>query len=452
MIMKKFLVSLFFFGLCVSARADKGAITSPPGELELRRSLMVKSIQRCAPAVINISAKKHVTRKHPFWGLYEGTPSSIGSGVIFHPAGFAITNAHVIQGFRDEDIKVLLLDKRELGANVLTVDRLNDLAILKINGNGPFPVLKFGTSSDLMVGEKVIAMGNPFGYEHTVSDGVISALHRSLAESALKNVIQTNASINPGNSGGPLLNIAGRLIGINTAIRREAQNIGFAIPVDRVRESLCFSLDPKTLTRTEVGVEVAGGPRVDQVRVTKVTAKNIDVRPGDLIIAVEGQPCRLSVYWNIELLAKGPGSTLNVLLQRGGNKFAVKLPVLKAPKHEPNAIISNQLGLEVQPLYSSLTRQGLKGVLIASVRAGGPAGKMGIIANEIIETIGISGTSFSISTPRQLADLLKRVKTGKTVELNLMRLYRSGPWIKIQKRTVKLTVQFRKSAKPREEI
>lgn len=451
MIPRKAFTVLLCAGWTAAAAFASGAeLVSPPEEIKLRRSAVVTAVQKSGPAVINISAKKRVVRRDFFWDLYEDTATSIGSGAIFHPDGYAVTNTHVVGQARE--IEVRLLDKRRLAARVLAVDQLSDLAVLKIEGGGPFPVLSFGTSSDLMVGETVIAMGNPFGFAHTVSDGVISALHRSLAGSSLKDVIQTSASINPGNSGGPLLNIAGRLVGINTAIRREAQNIGFAIPVDRVRESLCLSLDAARLANVAVGAKVADGPALGEVRVAKVLEEGLkDIRPGDIVLEVDGKPCRLAVYWNIALLGKKPGDMLAAKFRRGKEEFTANLPVRKAPKKEPNAIIEARLGLHVQALYASLAKR-FNGVFVARVTPGGLAERTGIQVHEIIESIAISGSTFTLSTPQQLADLLSRVKTGATVGLNIMQLKRSGSWIRINKRTVQVTIGSRARIEAKEEI
>ena len=168
--------------------------------------------------------------------------SSLGSGVIIKSDGTILTNEHVI--LRAAKIKVTLLDGREFEGRLIGSDPESDLAVVQIVGEGPFPTLEMGTSEDLMIGETVIAIGNPFGLSHTVTAGVISSLHRSIRSDGriYRDFVQTDASINPGNSGGPLLNIRGLLIGINTAIYQEAQGIGFAIPVDRVKRIAVLTL------------------------------------------------------------------------------------------------------------------------------------------------------------------------------------------------------------------
>src|SRR5208337_2106089 len=166
--------------------------------------------------------------------------NSLGSGFIIHADGYVVTNNHVID--RAREITVELADGRKLPASLISADADADLAILKINTDKPLPVLELGDSSDLMIGEPTIAVGNPFGYSHTVSTGIVSALHRDLKDRegkvSLSELIQTDAAINPGNSGGPLLNAYGQVIGINTAIRGDAQGIGFAIAVSSLRDLL----------------------------------------------------------------------------------------------------------------------------------------------------------------------------------------------------------------------
>lgn len=162
--------------------------------------------------------------------------TSLGSGVIISgERGLILTNAHVIS--RSSAIQVFLQDEREFSADIIGADPDSDLAVLRIQSDDPLPAIEMGTSDDLMIGETIIAIGNPFGFSHTVTTGVISALKRSIRteERTYQDFIQTDASINPGNSGGPLLNINGELIGINTAIYAKAQGIGFAIPINRAR-------------------------------------------------------------------------------------------------------------------------------------------------------------------------------------------------------------------------
>jgi len=163
----------------------------------------------------------------------------LGSGFVVHEDGYIVTNAHVVADV--SQLKVVFNDGREFQAQIVSEDTSKDLAVLSLKNVTDLPFIELGRSSDLMIGETVVCIGNPLGYASTVTSGVVSAVGRDLQVSEgfwMRGLIQTDASINPGNSGGPLLNINGELIGINTAIRADAQNIGFAIPVDTLVQNL----------------------------------------------------------------------------------------------------------------------------------------------------------------------------------------------------------------------
>src|SRR2546427_7411591 len=228
--------------------AARGAESDPA-----RRNLVVEAVEKASPAVVNVSTEQIVEQhrspfpfpQDPFFEEFfrdfaDPRPrrfktTSLGSGVIVAADGTIMTNVHVIE--RASRVHVMLNDQREFDAPLVGADADADLAILRVKAGGDLPHIPFGTSADLMIGETVIAIGNPFGLSHTVTTGVVSAVGRSLRDEdrTYTDFIQTDASINPGNSGGPLLNIRGELVGIDTAIYGKAQGIGFAIPVDRAR-------------------------------------------------------------------------------------------------------------------------------------------------------------------------------------------------------------------------
>ena len=203
-----FLLFALLAGLAPAAAQEEG-----------RRSAVVRAVERVSPAVVNISAEAIVRAPDPFFGsLFGGRArraQSLGSGLIVDAAGFVVTNAHVIEGA--SRIVVTTLDGRELEAEVLGSDQGADLALLKVAGRD-LPAVPLGTSGDLLIGETVLAIGNPFGLSHTVTSGVLSARGRAVpaesGELVYTDFLQTDASINPGNSGGPLVNLAGSVIGI----------------------------------------------------------------------------------------------------------------------------------------------------------------------------------------------------------------------------------------------
>jgi serine protease Do len=222
----------------------------------LRETPVVRVIQAYAANVVNIRTETIIDLKGlPEWGLYgeqldllfkqyygeaysEGTlrNKSLGSGVIVDGAGLIITNAHVVQ--RASDISVVLLDGTELEASVLKVNQEDDLAVIRVTLPGPIKPLRFADTNKVMIGETMIAIGNPFGLENSVTVGVLSGIDRAFASPQCQYVcsglLQTDASINPGNSGGALLNLDGELVGINLAVVQNAQNIGFAVPASKI--------------------------------------------------------------------------------------------------------------------------------------------------------------------------------------------------------------------------
>src|SRR5437667_3117399 len=234
--------------LAPAVAAARGAESDPA-----RRSLVVEAVEKASPAVVNVSTEQIVEQcRAPFPfpqdPLFEAffrdfvdprprrfKTTSLGSGVIVAADGTIMTNVNVIE--RASRIHVTLIDQREFDATPVGADADADIAILRVKAGDDLPHIPFGSSADLMIGETVIAIGNPFGLSHTVTTGVVSAVGRSLHDEdrTYTDFVQTDASINPGNSGGPLLDIKGELIGINTAIHGKAQGIGFAIPISRAK-------------------------------------------------------------------------------------------------------------------------------------------------------------------------------------------------------------------------
>ena len=215
-----------------------------------RRTPLVRVVEQVRDSIVNISASGRVNVPyHDIFDLFferqrRRTVFSVGSGFVIHESGYIVTNAHVVDASRD--LRAAFANGEEYEATTLVSDRAHDLAILRIRPERPVVPIPMGRSDDLMPGESVIAIGNPLGYANTVTSGIVSALGRRIEFSpdlVYEDLIQTDAAINPGNSGGPLLNILGELVGINTAIKPGAENIGFAIPVDRLRALLPAMLD-----------------------------------------------------------------------------------------------------------------------------------------------------------------------------------------------------------------
>ncbi len=240
------LVSLLLVALGPPAGAVAGTGSAS------RRTAVVEAVEKVQPCVVSISSEK-MAASHSRWPLspeenQRPRVSGMGSGVLIDGRGYILTNHHVVD--KVQGIIVQLADGTSYAARVLQFDPVMDVAVLKIDPERTLAAIELGTSSDLMVGETVITIGNAFGYENTVSVGIISALHRDVTlsdDQVYRNLIQTDACINPGNSGGPLINVNGELIGINVAVRAGAQGIGFALPIEverkRASRSVCFDAE-----------------------------------------------------------------------------------------------------------------------------------------------------------------------------------------------------------------
>ncbi|MBT8486505.1 MAG: trypsin-like peptidase domain-containing protein, partial [Phycisphaerae bacterium] len=318
---------------------------------------------------------------------------------------------------------------REYDAEIVAADTRRDLAVLKVADDGPLPTIPLGRSDDLMVGETVIAIGNPLGFKHTVTAGVVSAVGRDLEISrdvAFNGLIQTDASINPGNSGGPLLNVLGDLIGINTAIRGDAQNIGFAIPVDQLRDVLPDMLD------VERRYGVVSGLEVDHLAVPRVigvlgdsAADAAGVRPGDVIVGVDGKPIREGIDFDIALIKRRPGETVRLEIDRGGERFDTALRLRPRPAPDGGALALERLGLELYPLPERVAQElGLppgRGLLVTDVEPRGPASEAGILPRDVLIAMG----RHYVSSLTALGQRLEIVRPGDVVPIRVLRVERS---------------------------
>jgi serine protease Do len=391
----------------------------PPAE---RRTPVVVAAERSRGAVVNVSAEEMVRVRVPTPGadmgqlLYEeffGKPryrsgyavTSLGSGVIVSPDGHVLTNAHVVE--RGARFRVQLLDGRELPARVLGTDPGSDLAVLRIEvpPREKLPFLAAGRSDDLMIGETVIAIGNPFGLAHTVTAGVVSALHRKVgdAQRPLFDMIQTDASINPGNSGGPLVNIQGQLIGVNTAIIGDRNaGIGFAIPIDRalrIAEDLIRHGEVRegwsgiAVKDQPIKSDTIGSERV-RVQVTGVEAGSpaaaAGVRKGDLVESVGEAPVESAAEYRFRIRDVPVGGTVRLGLLRGETRVTASLRTVELSTERAETLLLSRTGL-------TLGEEKVRGgnvVVIRSVKRGSPAAEAGLQAGDWIREVN----SHEIST------------------------------------------------------
>jgi len=323
-----------------------------------RRTAIVTAAARVAPAVVSVNTRRRERRlsQDPFDLFfmprgYEEAVEGYGSGFIVSPDGIVITNQHVTQGA--EQIVVTTRDGRDFPARVLGEDPLTDIAVLKVDATN-LPTAPIGKSTDLMIGEWVVAFGNPFAYllgntEPTVTAGVVSAVGRNLLPSEGQSgiyvgMIQTDAPINPGNSGGPLANALGEVVGVNSSIFTSSGGsvgIGFAIPIERALRVADELRRFGKVRRAWVGLEVAGAEdlrawkRVGGLRVTEVArggpAARAGVAPGDVLLSARNHPLRTFLDWEAVLLDTGPGDTLTVSYRHAGESRSARLGVGDLP-------------------------------------------------------------------------------------------------------------------------
>jgi len=357
-------ISASLLALSLVAAPVARAATGAPVDDPVRVTSVVQAVQRVAPDVVSISVTRAVN--DPFGGFFgPRVQAAEGSGVVIDASGIVLTNAHVVE--QAQTIVATFPDKRKFDATVLGIEPHLDLAVLRLKGANGLSAVPIGTSADLMLGEPVIAIGNPMGLGQTVTTGVVSATRRRLEtdQRVYQDFIQTDASINPGNSGGPLLNAHGQLIGINTAIRADAQNIGFAIPVDRAMKVARDLMTFGTVQVPWLGVDLSD-VRTDNLgdtaaRVDKVwdggSAATVGLRPGDLIVECEGHAVQGRGDLDAHLATFSPGRKLHISYVRDGQKHQVVLVGGVLPQKVVDAVLEDVLGIAVGGQQDAVVQQ-----------------------------------------------------------------------------------------------
>ncbi len=398
-------------------------------------------LERATPAVVNIAVRSvrpvqtNPLLRDPFFRRFFGLPDveprrevlSAGSGVIVDAEkGYVLTNNHVVQGA--EEITVTLKDKRRFKAELVGRDPATDIALLRIPAER-LTALPLGDSDRLQVGDVVLAIGNPFGLGQTVTSGIVSALGRSgLAAENYESFIQTDAPINPGNSGGALINTKGELVGINTAIIAPAGGnvgIGFAVPVNMARAVMDQLLRYGEVRRGRIGVviqdltpeiaEAMGIPGRTGAVISRVEpgspAAEAGLRPGDVVVAVDGRPVKSSTDLRNRIGLVERGRTVALTILRDGQERTVEVTV-GAPAE---SVIS---GAEAVPQLAGATltdipedhpaHGNVEGVLVADVARGSPAWQVGLRPGDIIVAVNREPVT-------SLADFEKRVQRAEKV-------------------------------------
>jgi len=421
----------------------------------------VTLVEQYSPAVVSIQTKAEAKQKdqwgrgHPpipenspfhdyFKKFFDQMPdlpmpprSSVGSGFIISADGYIVTNAHVVDEV--DSIVVGLSDRSELPAQVVGKDSRSDIALLKVKSEAVLPAVKIGDASKAKVGQWVLAIGSPFGFERTATQGIISALGRSLPSDNYVPFIQTDAAVNPGNSGGPLFNLNGEVIGVNSQIYSRSggyQGVSFAIPIDVAMEVVDQLKAGGKVARGWLGVmiqevtpELAQSFGLDKPRGALVgqvladgPAQKAGIKAGDIIIAFNNQPVRTSSDLPLMVGRTRPGASPPLTVIRDGKEQTLTIQIAELPEDtklqqaiaEPPS--SNRLGLMVAELPAGKRKPGEQGVLVKDVDEG-PAASAGIRPGDIITRIN----NVEVADTDQFADLVKQLPVGRPIPVLIKR-------------------------------
>ena len=431
--------------LAPAALAD-GARDERPAPGNPRRTPVVEAIEKAAPAVVSIGTTRIVRVRYWDWDFLQGKQQqrSLGSGVIVHPSGYVVTNAHVIN--QADQILVHLTGEREkepdIPATLIAADVEHDLALVRLEKPGPYPFVEFGRSDDLMLGEPIIAIGNPFGLGRTVTTGIISALDRTLdvRNAKFTGLIQTDAAVNHGNSGGPLVNALGQWIGVNSAIYSlsgGSDGISFAIPVDTVRQFVVRSLRSARIAGTWLGAEF--GEKDGRVVVEKVhaagPAAKADLAAGAVVAGPRGRDALRFCFDLLE--AQRAGRFTFEVAGAGGRTSPVTISFEPPPIER---LAWERLGVRCAEVDDELSgRTGYRvgsGLVVLEVKDGGPAQRVGLARGDLLEAIGDA----RLAAFDDLLTLVLETRKGESREVRLVRPTRSAFGVSFEEWRAKVVV------------
>jgi S1-C subfamily serine protease len=403
------------------------------------------------PCVVNIATEEVVEYRDPFaelfrefYGLHyrnrpRSTRFSLGSGVIIDEEGYVLTNLHVVQ--RATKVWVQLADGREFEAEPIVGTSRRDVALLRLitPDKEKFTAIQFAPNDDLLLGETVLALGNPFGLGGSVSRGILSSKNRrpSLEDQplAIEDWLQTDAAINPGSSGGPLVNLNGQLIGLNVAVHREGQGIGFAIPIRQVSEALTEIFTPEVKNSQWFGARFQSATLPLTIHAIDRTspAEKASLQPGDTITAIQNTTPRSFIHAMLLLTQNENTRPLELQIQRQDSTRDISLQLQPL-----EALVQQRTGATAQEMDALLAQQfGLppnQGLLISHVQPDSPAAKAGLEPGYVISAINNTSTPNLLSAATTLAPL----PADELITLNVIVERRRGPYRQMQQARVQL--------------
>ncbi|MFM8273366.1 MAG: trypsin-like peptidase domain-containing protein [Gemmata sp.] len=431
---RRLLAPVALSAAAVGLAAFSPVFTDPPpqvsaGERALspgkRRDQVVDVYDRLKPSVVNIHSERTVAAPGDDPFKPAGQPQRVngmGTGIVLDARGYILTNYHVVDDV--SSLRVRLHDGGGHTARVVSTDREADLALIKIDPAKPLPVIGLGTSSDLMVGEPVIAIGNAFGYEHSVTDGRVSFKGRDVSlnkDMGYKGLIQTSAPINPGNSGGPLLNVLGEVVGVNVAIRAGAQNIGFALQIDSVIPRAADLIGVRRKLGIRHGLTLRDSAVRDATESTSTRAVTVEqveantpaavagFKVGDVLEQVDDIAVVTSIDFERGLVDRPAGAKIPVKVKRAGVATDLEMSLQAAPRAQLGAgdAVWKRLGVKVAPVGAEAVAKAnpqLRGGLqVVDVAAGSVAATAGIQKGDVLvglhlwETLNIDNVAFVLN-------------------------------------------------------
>ena len=432
------LIAILFFGTAWHCPAEETRLGN-------RLTPAVLAVRKALPWVVNIGTEQVIRVDDGYDVFYNDffkwySPRSkevieyfpLGSGVIVDPRGLVVTNYHVIQ--RAQRIEIRLWDGTTHQAELVGFDASNDLCLLRLVGDfkdKPLATAAFALPDDVLLGETVLSVGNPFGLEHSVSQGVISAINRKLedGETTYDDILQTDAAINPGNSGGPLINLNGELIGLNLAIRHDAQGIGFVIPMKRIEQFLSHWLLPERFSSACLGMVldqpfVMGNKGIILPEVMSCSdTHRAGLQKGDEVVAVNDQPIRRLADFGRAVWALRTGDNVRMTLA-AGREVTTTVGTMRAPK-----LIQTRLGLQVQKLTRTLNeamgfKPDLAGLTISEIYPEGAFARQQPTWRQVLKRGDVIIQVEDRLTPDEnaLAEVLSKTRSGQNLRLIVLSL------------------------------
>ena len=396
----------------------------------------VRAAREAVPCVVNISTERVVRVADPFESFFNdffGGPLRyyretvpLGSGVVLDERGLLLTNRHVVR--RASKITIHLWNGERCEAHYIAGDGANDLALLRIDPesySGTLHAGRFAAPHDLLLGEPVIAVGNPFGLEHSVTSGVLSARNRSLREGDMvfDDILQTDAAINPGNSGGPLVNANGEVIGLNVAIRSDAEGIGFAIPVARIEHVLARWLVPSRFSQATCGLipgtrvlESGALEAIVEEIVPGTPAADSSLKVGDVIRSINGQAVSRAMDVGRVLWPLSVGDRVSIQLAEGNR--AVKFRVSKSSKER---VVERRLGLQLQSLTKPLLKalglpEDIRGLIVSDIKGESKRPDLNVRRGDIV--VGVGGAA--VASLDDVYNVLAQRRAGEVIPVTLL--------------------------------